>query len=160
MGFFSIYHSFVGRNWNLSSDYLIKNPKKRIKNVLDERWSFYKCLHTARGEIDRENLVPDMDEILSSAISWDEFKNPSVMDRWCANKLNNMFVLAQNSSFKIHLFGKVWSIGNRNDIYFLFLSCRLLGNCYASVLVMVICLVFKENCGKTMCWKTVSRNCI
>ncbi|KAJ6896282.1 hypothetical protein NC651_022483 [Populus alba x Populus x berolinensis] len=36
--------------------------------------------YTARGEVDRKSLVPEMDEILSSATSWDEFKNLSVMD--------------------------------------------------------------------------------
>jgi len=49
-------------------------------------------------KLTEKSLVPEMDEILSSATSWDEFKNVSVMDWWCANELNNMFVWAQNFS--------------------------------------------------------------
>jgi len=49
-------------------------------------------------KLTEKSLVPEMDEILSSATSRDEFKNLSVMDWWCANELNNMFVVAQNFS--------------------------------------------------------------
>jgi len=31
-------------------------------------------------KLTEKSLVPEMDEILSSATSWDEFKNVSVMD--------------------------------------------------------------------------------
>ena len=66
------------------------HPKLCKINVLDGRLSFYKWLHTARVEFDREeSLAPEMEKILSSAVSRDESKNLAVMD-WWADKLNSM----------------------------------------------------------------------